>query len=55
MRSRFEADCEDGEWYVFDNEICYCCAGPMSEHSATSKAIELNREHQIKPGDTGSI
>lgn len=44
---RFEADSEDSEWYVFDNEICYCCYGPTNEHDAIEKSIQLNREHEI--------
>jgi len=40
---RFEADCnEKGEWFVFDNEVCYCMAGPMSEEAACDLAAEHN-------------
>ena len=39
---RFKADQdENGEWFVFDNEDCYCVAGPMSEHNAIQTAINL--------------
>ena len=42
-KKQFEADCDkSGEWFVFDNEACYCCAGPMDEYSAIELAIKLN-------------
>lgn len=43
---RFEADCnEKGDWFVFDNEACYCVAGPFDEHKAILMAIELNEKN----------
>jgi hypothetical protein len=39
---KFTADQDkSGEWFVFDNEACYCVAGPMSEHNAIQTAINL--------------
>ena len=39
---RFKADQDkNGEWFVFDNEDCYCVAGPMPEHDAIQTAINL--------------
>lgn len=41
---RYEADCdENGEWFVYDNEVMYCMAGPMDEEKAIDMAIELNK------------
>lgn len=43
---RFEAgesSCGSG-WMVFDNEACYCVAGPMSEEAACDLAANLNAE-----------
>lgn len=40
---RFEADQgSDGGWMVFDNQGCYCVAGPMSEEAACEMAARLN-------------
>ena len=42
---RFEADQDkNGEWFVFDNEACYCCAGPLKEYDAIELAIKLNSD-----------
>ncbi len=42
---RYDADSDKyGQWFVYDNEFCYCRNGPMSEHEATSMAIQLNKE-----------
>ncbi len=44
---RFEADCNpSGEWFVFDNEACYCMAGPMSEEAACDLAAENNAKQE---------
>lgn len=50
MRSseRFQADQnKNGEWFVFDNEDCYCVAGPMTEHDAIQKAINLKNKDAV--------
>lgn len=40
--SKYEIDCNDkGEWFVFDNEAMYCCAGPFSEDDAISEKARL--------------
>ena len=42
---RYEADHDkNGEWFVFDNEACYCMAGPLKEDEAISLQIKLNKE-----------
>ena len=45
MVKRYEA-MGDGswDWYVYDNEACYCVAGPLIEHDAITMAIELNEK-----------
>ena len=34
-----------GEWMVYDNQDCYCVAGPLTETSAIGCAERLNRKH----------
>jgi hypothetical protein len=42
---RFQADHDkNGDWFVFDNEIFYCMAGPLKEDEAVSLSIKLNKE-----------
>tara|TARA_R110000744_G_scaffold57010_3_gene120037 strand:- start:2703 stop:2867 length:165 start_codon:yes stop_codon:yes gene_type:complete len=46
---RFQADqSKSGEWFVFDNEDCYCVAGPMSEHNAIKAVINLKDKEIAK-------
>lgn len=40
-----ESSCGSG-WMVFDNEIMYCMAGPMSEEADCDLAAELNAKEQ---------
>ena len=45
MKDRYEIDSDDmGEWYVYDEEDCFCCAGPMTEEEAINMKIKLNNE-----------
>ena len=46
---RYEADSgKNGDWFVFDNEVFHCMAGPMSEEKAIDMAISLNRSNDIQ-------
>ena len=40
---RFFIDQDDnGKWFVFDNEDCFCIAGPMGEYEAGRIADSKN-------------
>jgi len=45
---RFEVECDDqGYCMVFDNDMMYCCAGPLPEEEACALAVKLNSEEQV--------
>ena len=47
IMERFQADQDkSGEWFVFDDDHCYCCAGPMSESEAVELKIKLEAENE---------
>ena len=37
-------DNQVGEWFVYDMDTCYCCAGPMSQDAAITKKEELESQ-----------
>jgi hypothetical protein len=34
----------DGEWFVFDNDACYCVAGPYGEEEAAVELLRLKQQ-----------
>lgn len=42
---KYEVGCNSsGEWFVFDNEDCYCVCGPMGEEEAIEEKIKLDNK-----------
>lgn len=33
-----------GDWFVFDNEACYCVAGPYGEEEAVVELLRLKEK-----------
>ena len=39
MKDRFELDEKDGQWFIFDNYVMYCVAGPFKTLEGASAEL----------------